>query len=275
MIEGFCTSTGKDVFIEAFCDIVHKNSKTGIKPFEVGEWPTFDMKKWTKNPVAVVGTLRGTEQIIWECQKRLHPFYYMDHAYFGATRNYQPGPNGVLYRVIKSQMQMNFILEPDSEDLKRIKKYKPIDRKPYNGVGEHILVCPPTQAVCRLYNIGDEKMWIDSMIVELQKYTDRNIIVRKKDEKKSLSQQLENCHAVVSHQSTAAIEAVLNGVPSFCDNVSAAKEVSESIIENIETPYYPDEDLVQQWIDSLLSCQFTMEEIKSGLAKEVVDRLQV
>jgi len=275
MIEGFCTSTGKDVFIEAFCDIVHKNSKTGIKPFEVGEWPTFDMKKWTKNPVAVVGTLRGTEQIIWECQKRLQPFYYMDHAYFGATRNYQPGPNGVLYRVIKSQMQMNFILEPDSEDLKRIKKYKPIDRKPYNGVGEHILVCPPTQAVCRLYNIGDEKMWIDSMIVELQKYTDRNIIVRKKDEKKSLSQQLENCHAVVSHQSTAAIEAVLNGVPSFCDNVSAAKEVSESIIENIETPYYPDEDLVQQWIDSLLSCQFTMEEIKSGLAKEVVDRLQV
>jgi len=275
MVEGFCTSTGKDEFIKAFCDTVHTNSKTGIKPFEVGEWPTFDMKKWTKNPVAIVGTLRGTEQIIWECQKRLHPFYYMDHAYFGATRNYQPGPNGVLYRVIKSQMQMNFILEPDREDLKRIKKYKPIDRKPYNGGGEHILVCPPTQAVCRLYNLGDEKMWIDSMIVELQKYTDRNIIVRKKDEKKSLSQHLENCHAVVSHQSTAAIEAVLNGVPSFCDNVSAAKEVSECMIENIETPYYPDEDLIQQWIDSLLSCQFTMEEIKSGLAKEVVDRLQV
>ena len=62
---------------------------------------------------------------------------------------------------------------------------------------------------------------------------------------------------------------------SFCDNVSAAKEVSESMIENIETPYYPDEDLIQQWIDSLLSCQFTMEEIKSGLAKETVDRLQV
>lgn len=275
MVEGFCTSTGKDEFIKAFCDTVHTNSKTGIKPFEVGEWPTFDMKKWTKNPVAVVGTLRGTEQVIWECQKRLHPFYYMDHAYFGATRNYQPGPNGILYRVIKSQMQMNFILEPDREDLKRIKKYKPIDRKPYNGGGEHILVCPPTQAVCRLYNLGDEKMWIDNMIVELQKYTDRNIIVRKKDEKKSLSQQLENCHAVVSYQSTAAIESVLNGVPSFCDNVSAAKEVSESMIENIETPYYPDEDLIQQWIDSLLSCQFTMEEIKSGLAKETVDRLQV
>ena len=66
-----------------------------------------------------------------------------------------------------------------------------------------------------------------------------------------------------------------NPVYDFDDNVSAAKEVSESIIENIETPYYPDEDLVQQWIDSLLSCQFTMEEIKSGLAKEVVDRLQV
>ena len=49
MIEGFCTNTAKDFFIEAFCDIVHKNSRKDIPQFEVGDWPTFDMKQWTKN----------------------------------------------------------------------------------------------------------------------------------------------------------------------------------------------------------------------------------
>ena len=116
MIEGFNTNTGKDVFVKALVEsvngILHKNSKYNIGQFEVGEWPSFDMNKWTDKPCAIVGTLRGTERIIWECQKRNHPFYYMDHAYFGATRDYKSkGPNGVLYRLIRSQMQLNYIIE--------------------------------------------------------------------------------------------------------------------------------------------------------------------
>jgi hypothetical protein len=74
--------------------------------------------------------------------------------------------------------------------------------------------------------------------------------------------------------STAAIEAILAGVPSFCDNVSAANEVSESLYENIETPYYPDDDLIKQWVDSLLSVQFTGDEFKDGTAYHTATRLQ-
>ena len=48
----------------------------------------------------------------------------MDHAYFGATRDYKSkGPNGVLYRLIRSQMQLNYIVELEKEDYQRIKKY--------------------------------------------------------------------------------------------------------------------------------------------------------
>ena len=72
------------------------------------------------------------------------------------------------------------------------------------------------QSICRLYNLGDEQLWIDTQLTELQKYTDRNIIVRKKDTKVSLQKQLENCHAIVTHQSTKRrIEAIMSGVPSF------------------------------------------------------------
>jgi hypothetical protein len=112
------------------------------------------------------------------------------------------------------------------------------------------------------------------MVSELKSHTDRDIIIRKKDETKTLQEQLKNCHAIVTHQSTAAIQAILQGVPSFCDLISQSVPVSEIDISKIETPFYPDDDLRQQWIDSLLSCQFSMSEISNGKAREIVDRLQ-
>ena len=273
MIEGFCTGSGaKDRYIVAFSKIVHRNSREKIPPFEKGSWPTFDWEKWTTNPLAVVGTLRGSEEIIWECQRRNHEFYYMDHAYFHATRDYRPGQYGQLYRVVKNQMQLNKLVELTNADKKRIEKYKPITFNSWK-FGTYILICPPTKAICRLYNI-DEQGWLDKVITQLRKYTDRQIIVRKKDSKTSLLEQLKSCHAMVTMQSTAAIEAVMNGVPVFCDKVSQANAIGENDLSKIEKPYYADRDIIEKWIDSLLSCQFTMEEIKNGIAHEVVKRLQ-
>ena len=271
-VEGFKTNTGiKDKILESFCDFTHENTRTNIPQFELGDWPTFNKQKWTENSVAVVGTLRGTETIIWESQRRGHNFYYMDHAYFHATRLYQ---GDIQYRIIKSQMQLNHLVDLDDEDYKRIDRYKPITTKPFTKNGNHILLCPPTKAICRLYNLGDEQSWIDDMVSELKSHTDRDIIIRKKDETKTLQEQLKNCHAIVTHQSTAAIQAILQGVPSFCDLISQSVPVSEIDISKIETPFYPDDDLRQQWIDSLLSCQFDMSEISNGKAREIVDRLQ-
>lgn len=271
-VEGFKTNTGiKDKILESFCDFTHENTRTNIPQFELGDWPTFNKQKWTENSVAVVGTLRGTETIIWESQRRGHNFYYMDHAYFHATRLYQ---GDIQYRIIKSQMQLNHLVDLDEEDYKRIDRYKPIATKPFTKNGNHILLCPPTKAICRLYNLGDEQSWIDDMVLELKSHTDRDIIIRKKDETKTLQEQLKNCHAIVTHQSTAAIQAILQGVPSFCDLISQSVPVSETDISKIETPFYPDDDLRKQWIDSLLSCQFNMSEISNGKAREIVDRLQ-
>ena len=280
MIECFLNGTAKDIFLINLANsvkgIIHQSNtnKSKLDAFETADWPSFDWKKWTNKPVAVVGTLRGSERVIWESQNRNHPFLYFDHAYFHATRDYKPGKFGLLYRLIKSQMQLNKLVNLEKEDYDRISKFKPIDVKPFKKGGEHILLCPPTKAICRLYDLGFEDMYIESMITEISKYTDRNIIVRTKDTKLSLEEQLKDCHAVVTHQSTVAINAILNGVPSFCDEVSQSKPVSETDISRIETPFYPDEDLINKWIDSLLSCQFTMEEIKNGTAYNTVMRLQ-
>lgn len=277
MIEGFRTNTYKDKFVISLVNsvngIIHPNTKTNISQYELGEWPTFNFEKWTDKPVAVVGTLRGSEKVIWEAQKRKHTFLYMDHAYFHATRDYKDKGFGLLYRIIRSQMQLNYLVDLQQKDYKRIQRFKPIKVKTFHKSGRYILVLPPTQAIARLYGINYEE-WLKETMNTIKKYTDRPIIIRNKTEKIPLQNQLKEAWAVVTYQSTAAIEAIINGVPVFCDEICCAKPVAETDFTKIEKPKYTDNDFRKKWIDSLLSCQFSMSEIESGLAYETTMRLQ-
>lgn len=277
MIEGFRTNTAKDDFVisltKSVNGIIHENTRAPIPQFEVGEWPTFDFEKWTDKPVAIVGTLRGTEKVIWEAQKRKHTFLYMDHAYFHATRDYKDNGFGVLYRIIRSQMQLNYLVDLQPEDYKRIDRFKPLSMKTFQRKGKSILILPPTQAIARLYGINWRE-WLTETTTIIRKHTDRPIIVRTKTDKTPLQEQLKDTWAMVTHQSTAAIEAVLGGTPVFCDEVCCAKPVAETDFTKIEQPNYADTELRRKWIDSLLSCQFSIPEIESGLAYETTMRLQ-
>lgn len=167
---------------------------------------------------------------------------------------------------------MNYIQKLEAKDYKRISKYRKPEINDFRE-GQHILVFPPTRAVCRYYGYNEAR-WIADKISILRKHTDREIIVRTKDTEIPLQDQLRHAHAVVSSQSTAAIEAVLSGVPSFCEEISQCLPVSKTDLSEIEKPYYPDRGLLQRWIDSLLACQFTFEEIENGTCYEAVKRLQ-
>ena len=72
---------------------------------------------------------------------------------------------------------------------------------------------------------------------------------------------------MVSWHSMCAVEAVLNGIPSFTSEHSPAKPVSLNLshLDMIEDPYICDRE---QWLYSLLGAQFTLKEMKSGYAYE-------
>ena len=271
MLDAICVKGFKDKFLKAFISTPggkeHYPNKY-VEGMKKGVWDSF---VWGDRPLVIQGILRGCEDFIWECQKRNHPYYYLDHAYFHATRDYREGEFGVLYRVNYSEMNTSTILELSTEDYARIQKYKPIPQNPRQPNTEHILVFPPTKASARIYNVRED--WNSFIERKIRKYTDREIIFRKKGTKTPLRDQLKNCHAVVSINSTAAVEAVLAGVPSFTTEYSPAGAVSNKAFQNIETPWFPDKDLITRWVDSLLATQFTFEEIKNGTAYEAVTRL--
>lgn len=74
---------------------------------------------------------------------------------------------------------------------------------------------------------------------------------------------LKNCHAVVSHHSNVAVDALLAGVPCICPG-GVASVLSGHELEQVEDPPMPDGR--EQWAADLAYTQWSMEEMHSGHA---------
>ncbi len=88
----------------------------------------------------------------------------------------------------------------------------------------------------------------------------------KGDEKKhyrfNYQEALNNCHAVVTHNSTACIDSCVRGVPTFVtSDLALAWPVANKDLSKIESPEYPARD---QWVYDLGYKQWTEQEIKDG-----------
>ena len=86
------------------------------------------------------------------------------------------------------------------------------------------------------------------------------------DEKKhyrfNFQDALNNCHAVITHNSTASIDSCIRGIPTFCtSNLAICWPVANTDLLKIESPIYPNRT---QWVYDLGYKQWTEKEIKDG-----------
>ena len=86
------------------------------------------------------------------------------------------------------------------------------------------------------------------------------------DEKKhyrfNFQDALNNCHAVVTHNSTASTDSCIRGIPTFCtSDLAICWPVANTDLLKIESPIYPDRT---QWVYDLGYKQWTEKEIKDG-----------
>ncbi len=262
MIQGFETREITDIPVRAFVKsadgVLHKKVKT-VDQYEQTEWPTFeDLDK----PIAVFGTLRGTGDLLKHCMIKPQTFYYFDHAYRFGNRHSEGVVQEKIYRITKNDYSMTYIDTLTEQDYERIEKYKKlINIKEWKKEGKYILVLPPSDHAKKYYGYPD---WLKDTLYQLKNITKKDIIVREKDSKESLSKQLEEAFACVSFNTTACIDAILNGVPSFVDGISCGLPVSLTDLTRIEKPFYAPNR--ERWIDSLLANQFTLSEIEDGTA---------
>ena len=212
----------------------------------------------------------GKRKLIHECWKNDHLFYYMDSGYIG---NYKSNINRfgwkLFHRIVKNNVQhSNIIDRPDDRWRKleyTIESFK---------TGKHILLVTPSDKPCKFYGI-DKNKWLKDTINEIKKYTDRPIVIRDKAPRqqritKTIFEDLNNCHALVTYQSIAAVESVLYGVPAFTLAPTAADPVCDKDLSLIETPTRQDKDKIYKWACHLAYGQFHIDEFKNGSAHRLL-----
>ena len=99
---------------------------------------------------------------------------------------------------------------------------------------------------------------------------DVNVVIGQKffsgDEKKyyrfNFQDAISNCHAVITHNSTASTDSCIRGIPTFVtSNLSICWPVSNTDLLKIESPIYPDRT---QWVQDIGYKLWHVNEIKNG-----------
>jgi len=86
------------------------------------------------------------------------------------------------------------------------------------------------------------------------------------DEKKHyrfhFQEALNNCHAFITHNSTASVDSCVRGVPTFVtSDLALCWPVANKDLSKIETPEYPDRT---QWANDLGYKMWSIKEIRDG-----------
>jgi hypothetical protein len=218
-------------------------------------------------------TKRKTE-IFNSCMSNRTEWWEIDRGYFNAQHF------GGYYRISLNGLRASFGLHRELPGDRFGVLRKVI--KPWQK-GNHILVCPPTEAVWRFYNfktaINDDNEeispvgtnnWTAKVIEEIKQSTDRTIIIRRKNSHTPIEQDLYNCHCVVTYNSNVAVDALLNGVPAFTFSEEIPRNYHLNKIESDEI-YSTDRERV---FNFLAYCQFTLKEFESGYAWRTAQEVQ-
>ena len=225
------------------------------------------------------------------CKKLLEynaNFFYIDTGYFGNFNDYYKTDfnlrKKVFHRISFNKMQIDSLKKVGDErylkTLELIKKDYSLSKddfiKPWKKNGSNIIICPPSSKVGSVFGINIDQ-WIENVIIEIKKYSDRKIVIRKKPESRSERFKWNTIQAaldddvfiLVTYNSIAATEAILHGIPALTLGPNAATPISISKIENIESPIYPDRQL---WLNNLCFNQFHIQEFKDGIVWDILKK---
>jgi len=166
------------------------------------------------------------------------------------------------WRKSKPNDPILFVLQP--KDNWSMNELDPIDW--FNGVYKKLRPLTKRKFLVRPH--PNHMAAIENRIKEFP--NDCEVIIGQKfftgDEKKyyrfNFQDALNNCHAVITHNSTASTDSCVRGVPTFCtSNLAICWPVVNTNLLKIESPKYPDRT---QWIYDLGYKMWNEKEIKNG-----------
>ena len=258
----FLNKKSDDEYIEMFA------KGCGVNPTPLESWSY----ESSNEPLVIRGIMK--HKIIKQCWEDGRDFLYMDSGYFGNRAN-PLNPNGwkLWHRIVPNNLQHGDIIQRPAD---RWEQHQ-IQLKPWRKTGNKILVAAPDEKPCIFYGITLDQ-WLEETVASIKKFTDRPIEIRQRNKNRqvrvanSFEDALSDVFAVVTFNSIAATESIIQGIPAFVlAPCNAAMPVANTDLSTIDSPWYADRDTVEAWAHHLAYGQFHIDELKSGKAKEILD----
>jgi hypothetical protein len=186
-------------------------------------------------------------------------FWLIDNGFHLASRNGLPGYHRVTYRGLAPA------LLPDADRCRL-----PVTFSAWRESGGHIVIALPGEYFGRAFGLNMPR-WSRAIHARVHALTRRAIVVRDKSAGYPIARDLRGAWALVTHSSNAAIDAALAGVPVFCEPTCAAAPVGNLALADLEQPATPARE---GWWASLMAQQFTQDEMRSGLAWAMLQRVK-
>lgn len=207
--------------------------------------------------------------------KTNHPYHYLRYSFdgiFPSTGEY-------------------FDQSPDPKRWQQISKHLNISLEPHKNSGKNIVICLQRNEG---WSMGALSVitWLESIISEITKYTDRTIVIRPHPgDKKALTtylpmlikkyatntrikiskfgtpldEDLRKAWVVVNHNSSSIVGPIIMGYPAFITdpNKSQCAEVVHTDFSKIENPQQFDR---QEWLERISMFHWNFDELSNGSA---------
>lgn len=256
----FLSKNGDDEYIDMYAQGLGQQST----PLET--WRYED----SHEPLMLRGIMK--HKIIKQCWADKRPFRYMDSGYLG-NRPSHKNPQGWKHwhRIVPNNLQHGAVIKRSSDRWNRL-GLEISRRRP----GRTILIAAPDEKPCKFYDI-DLDTWLQQTQDTIRQFTDRPIIIRERNRSRTdrktnrVEHALHDVHALVTFNSIAATESVLAGTPVFVlAPCNAALPVGNTDLSKIDTPWFPDQEQIQEWAHHLAYGQFHIDEFKNGSAERIL-----
>ena len=225
---------------------------------------------WAKSQSAAMpAVLRGItkRKEMNACREAGRNFYYIDTGYFGN------GKKKLYHRITRNDVQNVGPVISRPRDRLAATGWQP---KKFTR-GSKILLAPPSQKLLNLYDINLDT-WLESVQAEINAYTDREVVVRRKQSRSvrvntdTMEMALsDDIHCLITFSSIAATEALLFGKPAITLGPNAAQSLCSRSVSAIENLNIPTLDEVEEWAAHLAYCQFTEQDMRDGTAWRILN----
>ena len=128
-----------------------------------------------------------------------------------------------------------------------------------------------------MFHQPDAEIWTEDVVTQLRTLTDRPIEVRLKPSRfdrvsfNTMQQALaDDVHCLITYNSIAATEALMNGKAAISLGPNAASRICETDLKNIDNPRIPTEDEMYAFLTHLSFSQFTQPEMLNGNAWKIL-----